>query len=397
MSALSAPKTLVILGSTGSIGESALRVVAALPQRFRVVGLAARRQVGRLMEQARQFRVPRVAVADAAAARRAAAAAPRGCRVMAGAAGLEHLAALEGANLVLAAVVGMAGLPPVLAALRRGATVALATKEVLVAAGGAVMAAAAAGGARLLPVDSEHSAIFQCLAGRGGAEVRALILTASGGPFLRVPRRTLETVTAAEALRHPRWAMGRKVTVDSATMMNKGLELIEAHWLFGVPYDRIRIVIHPESIVHSLVEFRDGAVLAQLSRSDMRYAIQYALTWPERLDGGLPALDLARVGALHFQAPDEQRFPCLRLARAAADIGGTMPVVLNAANEVAVQAFLDGTLRFPGIWRAVEAVMDRHAAGRRAPNLEEILDADRWARAEAQRRIRTGGPGLRTR
>jgi 1-deoxy-D-xylulose-5-phosphate reductoisomerase len=381
------PKNIVILGSTGSIGESALRVVAAFPDRFRIVGLAAQTKVERLLEQARLFSVERVAVADHEAAQRATQLAPAGLTVLAGPESLEELAAQEIADTVLVAVVGMAGLSPVLAALRQGTDVALATKEVLVAAGQKVIAAGRASGARILPVDSEHSAIFQCLGGQGADRVRRLMLTASGGPFAHNPRLDLEKVTVAEALKHPRWNMGRKVTVDSATMMNKGLEIIEAHWLFGVPFDRIDVVVHPESIVHSMVEFQDGNVLAQLSVSDMRFAIQLALTWPERLDGGLPALDLARLGTLHFAAPDEARFPCLNLARAAARAGGTMPVILNAANEVAVQEFLNGKLSFPGIWRTVEQVMGRHTA-LADPDLPDILAVDRWARAEAGRLIR---------
>lgn len=380
-------KNLVILGSTGSIGESALRVVAAFPDRFRIIGLAAQNRTERLLEQARLFSVERVAVADLESARRAKQSAPAELTVLSGPEGLEELAALSSADIVLVAVVGMAGLRPVLAALQQGTDVALATKEVLVAAGHKVMAASRAGQARLLPVDSEHSAIFQCLGGQGADRVRRLVLTASGGPFAHNPRIDLEKVTVVEALKHPRWNMGRKVTVDSATMMNKGLEIIEAHWLFGVPLDRIEVVMHPESIVHSMIEFQDGNILAQLSVSDMRFAIQLALTWPERLDGGLPALDLARLGALHFAAPDEARFPCLNLARAAARVGGTMPVILNAANEVAVQEFLNNKLSFPGIWRTVEKILSRHTA-LADPDLPDIMAADSWAREEAGRLIR---------
>ena len=381
------PKNIVILGSTGSIGESALRVVAAFPDRFRIIGLTAQTKVTRLLEQARLFSVERVAVANSETAQHATQLAPAGLTVLAGPEGLKELAALPAADIVLVAVVGIAGLSPVLAALHQGTCVALATKEVLVAAGHKVIAASRASGARILPVDSEHNAIFQCLDGQGPDRVRRLMLTASGGPFAHNPRLNLEKVTVAEALKHPRWNMGRKVTVDSATMMNKGLEIIEAHWLFGVPFDRIEVVIHPESIVHSMVEFQDGNVLAQLSVSDMRFAIQSALTWPERLDGGLPTLDLARLGKLHFSAPDETRFPCLRLARAAAQVGGTMPVILNAANEVAVQEFLNGKLSFPGIWRTVEQVLEQHTA-LADPDLAVILAADRWARMEAGRLIR---------
>ncbi|MBI2438158.1 MAG: 1-deoxy-D-xylulose-5-phosphate reductoisomerase [Lentisphaerae bacterium] len=380
-------KNLVILGSTGSIGENALRVVAAFPDRFRIIGLAAEKRVERLLEQARAFSVANVAVADLPAAQRAQRLARAGQKVLAGPTGLEQLAALPEADIVLVAVVGLAGLGAVLAALRQGTCVALATKEVLVAAGQKVMQASRTSGAQLLPVDSEHSAIFQCLAGREAGQVRRLILTASGGPFAHNPRINLDKVTVAEALKHPRWNMGRKVTVDSATMMNKGLEIIEARWLFGMPLDRIEVMIHPESIVHSMIEFLDGNILAQLSVSDMRFAIQLALTWPDRLDGGLPKLDLARLGALHFAAPDEARFPCLALARAAARAGGTMPVILNAANEVAVREFLNGALSFSGIWHTVEHLLSRHTV-LADPELADILAADRWARAETERLIR---------
>lgn len=378
-----APRNLVILGSTGSIGRSALRVVQALPGRFRVLGLAVNRQDGEVLQQAREFQAPCVAVADPAAARRAAAAAPAGVRVLAGPEGLLELVAQPGVDLVLAAIVGMAGLPPVLRALELGVDVALATKETLVVAGAQVMAARLKSGARLLPVDSEHSAIFQCLEGRPANHVRKLILTASGGPFAAQPELDLNTVTVAAALRHPRWKMGRKVTVDSATMMNKGLEVIEARWLFDMDLERIEVMLHPESIVHSMVELTDGSLLAQLSVSDMRFAIQYALTWPQRLDGQLPPLDLARLGALHFSLPDMQRFPCLALARAAARAGGTMPAVLNAANEVAVEEFLADRLSFAGIWRVVEQTMAAHQM-QNNPDLAAIMHADNWARRAAR-------------
>jgi 1-deoxy-D-xylulose-5-phosphate reductoisomerase len=376
-------KRLVLLGSTGSIGESALRVVEALPGAFRVTGLAARFEYEKLLAQAVRFGVRDVAVADAEAARRCAAAAPSGVRVHAGEAGLERLAGEVEADIVLCSVVGMAGLKPVLAALRARRDVALATKEVLVAAGAIVTREAARGGARLLPVDSEHSALSQCLAGsRGVGDVRRLILTASGGPFAANERIDFDTVTVKEALRHPSWNMGRKVTIDSATLMNKGLEVMEAHWLFGVPIERIEVVIHPESVVHSLVEYVDGSVLAQLSPPDMRYAIQYALTWPERRDGALPRLDLAAVGRLHFRSPDEARFPCLGLAREAALRGGTVPAALNAANEVAVAKFLEGRIRFSGIWKLVGHVTSRHPSVA-DPGLDDILAADAAARREA--------------
>ncbi len=387
-------KKVVILGSTGSIGENALKVAAALPDRLEVIGLASRTSYPRLLEQARQFGVKHLAVADPEAAAACRAAAPRGLSVLAGDAGVESLAALPEADMVLCAMVGMAGLTSVLAALRQGTDVALATKEVLVAAGGLVMDTAARHKARLLPVDSEHSAIFQCLEGRDPKTVRRLILTASGGPFAGRHEVDFDKVTAADALKHPRWNMGRKVTVDSATLMNKGLEVIEAHWLFNIPFDRIDVIVHPESIVHSLVEFVDGSVLAQLSPPDMRFAIQYALTCPERFDTGLAALDLAHLGALSFRAPDPIRFPCLGLARHAAVTGGTLPAVMNAANEIAVARFLDGTLTFSGIWHTVEAVMAAHTP-RPRPTLDHIIDADRWSRAEAERQIAESCPPTR--
>lgn len=376
-------KRIVILGSTGSIGESALKVVEQLSNRLQVVGLAACRSTGRLFEQAAKFGVRTVAVADPAAASGAAAEAPAGVKVLAGPDGVEALAAMEDADIVLAATVGMSGLKPVLAALARGRNVALATKEVLVAAGELVTGACARTGARLIPVDSEHSAIFQCMGAGAASAVRSIILTASGGPFANKPGVDFDSVTVAEALKHPRWNMGNKVTIDSATMMNKGLELMEARWLFGLPMDRMEVLVHPESIVHSLVQFVDGSVFAQLSLSDMRYAIQYALTWPDRVEGNLPHLDLAAIGRLHFSRPDANRFPCLGLACAASAAGGTMPAVLSAANEIAVERFLAGEMAFAGIWRVVERVMSEHSAVLR-PGLDAILDADAWARARTR-------------
>lgn len=396
-------KAVVILGSTGSIGESTLRVVEAQPQALRVVGLAARTSVTRLLDQALRFGVGTVAVEDLAAAREAEALArPHGIRVLAGPEGVAALAALAEADVVVCALVGLSGLRPVLAALAAGRDVALATKEVLVAAGELVMRRRAAAGVRILPIDSEHSALFQCLqsgvaqaacvrtgaAGGGRAEdaVARLVLTASGGPFALRPEVDFERVTAREALAHPCWRMGPKVTVDSATMMNKGLEILEARWLFDVPVGRIDVVVHPESVVHSVVTFTDGSSLAQLSPPDMRFAIQYALTWPGRLPAVMPALELAALGRLTFHAPSEGRFPCLRLVREAAAAGGTMPAVLNAADEVAVEAFLDGRLPFAGIWRTVEAVMAAHTP-LPCEGLEDVLGADAWARAVAGRLV----------
>jgi 1-deoxy-D-xylulose-5-phosphate reductoisomerase len=376
-------KKLVILGSAGSIGENALRVVEALPSDFEVVGLATRSNVERLLAQASQFGVKRVALADPAAARACRAKVCGAIQVLDGAAGVEELAATDGVDIVLCAVVGVAGLKPVLAALRNGTDVALATKEVLVAAGALVMRTAAERGARILPVDSEHSAVLQCIADRESAAVKRVVLTGSGGPFGARRDVDWQQVTVSEAVAHPRWNMGRKISIDSATMMNKGLEIIEAHWLFDMPIGLIDVLIHPESIVHAMVEFVDGTVMAQLNPADMRFAIQYALTYPDRLDGNLPVLDLAGIGELTFEEPDEVRFPCLRLAREAGEAGGTMPAVLNAANEFAVAQFTAGALGFPGIWEVVETVLGRHRP-LTDPALADILEADAWARAEAE-------------
>jgi len=394
-------RSVVILGSTGSIGENALKVAEALPDAVRVAGLATRSKVTRVIDQALQFSVEVVAVEDRAAAAEAAALArPHGIQVWAGAEGVAALAGLAAADTVLCALVGLAGLRPVLTALEAGKDVALATKEVLVSAGELVMRRRAEAGVSLLPVDSEHSALFQCLQssafspacvrtrdGEPAAEDRVarLVLTASGGPFAARRGIDFERVTPEQALDHPRWAMGRKVTIDSATMMNKGLEIMEAQWLFNVPAERIGVAVHPESIVHSLVTFVDGTQLAQLSVPDMRFPIQYALTWPDRLAAALPSLDLVSQGRLTFEAPDESRFPCLRLAREAAAAGGTLPAVLNAADEVAVEAFLAGAIPFAGIWRTVEQVMAAHAP-RPAATREAIVEADAWARVAASER-----------
>lgn len=389
-------KRILLLGSTGSIGESVLRVADQFPDRIEIAGLAVQSNYARCLEQAEKFNVRHVAVADVESARACRAQAQGRREVLEGMSGVCALTELEGVDLVVCAVVGMAGLLPVLASVEKGLDVALATKEVLVAAGRIVTQACARKGCRILPVDSEHSAVFQCLLGLPEAErrppldfgggawaaVRRLVLTASGGPFSARNSLDFDKVTVGEVLRHPTWNMGRKVTVDSATLMNKGLEIMEAHWLFGVPIDQIDVLIHPESIVHSMVETLDGNVLAQLSVPDMRFAIQTALLYPERLDGKLPQLRLEDLGKLRFQLPDEIRFPSLGLARSAARVGGTMPVVLNAANEVAVDSFLKGRRTFSGIWAAVEEVMQRHTVAVDS-DLETILAADAWARREA--------------
>lgn len=398
-------KRIVVLGSTGSIGENALRVVDECLGRFRVVGLAAGRNADRLVQQAAERGVARVALADPGAARRAARALAGGVVVGAGEEGVRELAAMPEADLVVCAMVGMAALGPVLAAIDAGHDVALATKEVLVAAGALVTARAREKGVNLLPVDSEHSAIFQaladarrlpaCVRGREGAAgpgpkeaaepgIEKLWLTASGGPFFFHPETDLAKVTPALALKHPRWKMGPKVTIDSATMMNKGLEILEARWLFDVPADRIGVLVHPESIVHSLVEFSDGAQLAQLGMPDMRLPIQYAMTWPDRApNAALPRLDLAQAATLHFHAPDPARFPCLALAREAAALGGVATCTMNAANEIAVGAFLEGRVRFPRIWECVAQVVAETPPFPGTPPLGAVLDADAWARRRA--------------
>ncbi|HXQ31365.1 MAG TPA: 1-deoxy-D-xylulose-5-phosphate reductoisomerase [Steroidobacteraceae bacterium] len=379
-------KGVAILGSTGSIGKSTLDVIARHPDRFRVVALGAATRWEALLEQCRAFR-PEVAVLleplGAARLAQGLRAAGLTTEVHSGAEALVTLATWPSAHTVMAAIVGSAGLLPTLAAARAGKRVLLANKEALVMSGRLLLEAAAAGGAELLPIDSEHNAIFQCLpAGRPGVlpgGVRRVWLTASGGPFLRLPAERLASVTPAEACAHPRWAMGRKISVDSATLMNKGLELIEAHLLFGLPPGTVEVVIHPESVVHSLVEYADGSVLAQLGNPDMRTPIAYALAWPERIDSGVESLDLVRQGALRFEAPDRARFRCLALAEAAALSGGTAPAILNAANEVAVAAFLGGRLNFTSIATVIERVLERLTPTDVA-GLEEVLEADRTAR-----------------
>ena len=375
-------KRIVVLGSGGSIGENTLRVVAHHSDEFEVVGLGVQKNTKRLLEQAVEFGVTRVAVADPAAAAECKQAVDPSIIVGAGPEAMAELAALPEADMVVCAVVGMAGLAPVLAALDQGTDVALATKEVMVAAGELVNGVACRTGAKLIPVDSEHNAIFQCLEGREPESVKRLIVTASGGPFLTQPDLDFRTVTVEQALNHPRWDIGAKISIDSATMMNKGLELIEARWLFDIELDRIDVIIHPESIIHSMVEFLDGSILAQLSPTDVRFAIQYALSYPRRLESSIEGLDLVELGQLNFAAPDPDRFRFLTLARDASNAGGTLPAVLNAANEVAVQRFLDKDLSFPGIWETVESVMNQHN-NKQNPDLETIVDADRWARGAA--------------
>jgi 1-deoxy-D-xylulose-5-phosphate reductoisomerase len=382
-------KTLAILGSTGSIGRNALEIVRRFPERFSVKALAAKRSVALLAEQIREFAPEAAAVFDAVAARQLTALLPAGCRtrVLHGEEGYHRIAAWESAGTTLTAMVGAAGLLPTLAAIDAGKTIALANKETLVMAGEVVTARAAARGTAILPVDSEHSAIFQCLQGQRREDATQILLTASGGPFLHRPRDEFDALTPAEALRHPNWAMGAKITIDSATLMNKGLEVIEAKWLFGVPQEMIRVVVHPQSIIHSMVAFRDGAVIAQLGLPDMKAAIAYALSYPERLALGQPLPAFTSDRALTFADPDLEKFPCLALAFEACRQGGTLPAVLNAANEVAVNAFLEEQAAFTAIPRIVQGVMAAHAVLDR-PGLEEILGADRWARAKAVELVR---------
>ena len=377
-------KRLAILGSTGSIGQSALDVVRAHPERLRVVTLAAGGNADRLAEQVCEFTPEAVAMADDDGAARLRAGCPGQTPViLAGEQGLMDVATHPGVDIVICASSGTAALGAVLAAIEAGKTIALANKEVLVMAGELVMAAARRRGVTILPVDSEHNAIHQCLDGRDRRDVRRLILTASGGPFRGWTQEALEGVDPALALQHPTWQMGRKITIDSATMMNKGLEVIEARWLFDVEADRIDVIVHPQSIVHSMVEFRDGSVIAQLGVTDMRLPIQYAVSYPERWEAPLPPLDLARAGRLEFCAPDRARFPCLDLAYRALRAGETFPCVLNAANEVAVEAFLAGALGFTSIPRVITTVLDAHRAVP-VTTLAAVREADAWARQQAR-------------
>jgi 1-deoxy-D-xylulose-5-phosphate reductoisomerase len=370
-------KRVAILGSTGSIGRQALDVIARFPDRLAVTALTAQRDAATLFEQAAATGARRIALADAAADT---AGAPVPCAE--GPEALLEIASAPDVDLVLVAVVGTAGLAPTLAALEAGKDVALSTKEALVTGGHLVMAAAASGG-RLLPIDSEHSAILQCARGSERSEIEQIVLTASGGPFVDHTAREMAAMTPAEALRHPTWRMGPKITIDSATLMNKGLELIEACWLFDLPPERVDVVIHRQSIVHSLVTFRDGATLAQLSPPDMRLPIQYALLYPERPENDLPRLDLAAIGQLTFERPDEERFPCLRLAREAAAKGGSLPAVLSAANEEAVGLFLQERIPFGELAARIERVMGAHRPIAR-PSVSEVLAADGWAREQVR-------------
>ena len=387
-------RRLTVLGSTGSVGVSTLEVVSLHPERFEVVALSARNQIPLLFDQCVKYR-PRYAVVleplMAEDLQRRLRAAEVDCEVLCGAGALETVATLADVDSVMAAIVGIAGLRSTLAAARAGKRVMLANKESLVTAGPLLMEAARASGAQLLPIDSEHNAIFQALpasySGRpDAAGVRRILLTASGGPFRELPLRALESVTPAQACAHPNWVMGRKISVDSATMMNKALEVIEAHWLFNVPPERIEVVVHPESVIHSLVEYVDGSVIAQLGNPDMRTPIAHALGFPERIEAGVPFLNLPLVGSLHFHEPDLQRFPCLGLAYQALAAGGGAPIVLNAANEVAVAHFLEGVISFARIPSVIDRVLSEVDVSF-DKELDSILAVDAEARAVAERVI----------
>src|SRR5438128_3977843 len=378
-------KRIVILGATGSIGESALKVACDIPERMEIVGLAAKSNAQKLAEAANEVRPESVCLVDETridVLRRALDYQPR---IFSGEVGLLEIACLTNADMVLVAIVGTAGLRPALAAIEAGKDLAVASKEILVMAGEIVMREARENSVHVLPVDSEHNAIFQCLDGRS-SEVRRIILTASGGPFRETPANEFINLTAEQALKHPTWNMGPKITIDSATLFNKGLEMIEAHWLFGVEMKHVEVVIHPQSIVHSMVEFADGSTLAQLSYSNMCFPIQYAVTWPDRVPNTLPPLDFGKLSKLEFFTPRYNDFPALNLARCAGETGGTLPAVMNAANEIAVAAFLDRQVPFTRIWQTVQEVMDQHTSVAH-PDLDEILRADQWARAEAAKTL----------
>ena len=398
-------KRVVILGATGSIGESALKVARDIPERMEIVGIAANSNAEKLAAAANETRAQSVCLVDETKIDILKRALQYEPQIFAGETGLRQIACLTDAEMVLVAIVGTGGLRPALAAVEAGKDLAVASKEILVMAGEIVMRKARGNGVHVLPVDSEHNAIFQCIVAQasplatvpGSAsgtltlpsrDIRRIILTASGGPFREIPRSDFDSITPEQALKHPTWNMGPKITIDSATLFNKGLEMIEAHWLFGVEMKRVEVVIHPQSIVHSMVEFTDGSTLAQLSYSDMCFPIQYAVTWPDRVPNTLPPLDFSKLSKLEFFTPRYGDFPALNLARRAGETGGTLPAVMNAANEIAVAAFLDRQVRFPDIWQVVEEVMNRHAPVAH-PDLDAILEADQWARKDAQECVKS--------
>ena len=379
-------KAITLLGSTGSIGTQTLDIVAQYPNQFRLVGLAAGSNVEMFAQQIRQFRPEIAAICDESklpALKAALADLKPQPILLGGEAGVIEVARYGDAQAVVTGIVGCAGLLPTIAAIEAGKDIALANKETLIAGGPVVIPLVEKHGVKLLPADSEHSAIFQCLQGVPKGGLRRILLTASGGAFRDWPTEKLSEVTVADALKHPNWSMGRKITVDSATLMNKGLEVIEAHYLFGLDYKHIDIVIHPQSIIHSLIEVQDTSVLAQLGWPDMRLPLLYALSWPERIYTDWERLDLVKAGNLTFREPDHQKYPCMKLAYAAGRAGGSMPAVLNAANEQAVALFLDEKIRFLDIPKVIEQTCDKHQADNRSnPSLDDILAADKWARQE---------------
>src|SRR5689334_6739736 len=389
-------KRVVVLGATGSIGESALKVARDIPDRMEIVGLAANSNAKKLAAAANQVRPESVCLVDETKIDTLRMALDYKPQIFSGEVGLREIACLTDADMVLVAIVGTGGLRPALAAIKAGKDLAVASKEILVMAGEIVMREARDNDVNVLPVDSEHNAIFQCLEGNRStlngrwtldvSEVRRIILTASGGPFRETPRKNFDSITPEQALKHPTWNMGPKITIDSATLFNKGLEMIEARWLFGVEMKQVVVVIHPQSIVHSMVEFADGSTLAQLSHSNMRFPIQYAVTWPDRVPNSLPPLDFSKLSKLEFFAPRYDDFPALNLARQAGESGGTLPAVMNAGNEIAVASFLNRQLHFPDIWGIVEQVMNSHTPVAH-PDLDAILEADQWARAQARERV----------
>jgi len=398
-------KRVVVLGATGSIGESAAKVARDIPERVEIVGLAANSKARELAAQANELRPAAICIVDETKLSELRENLRYQPEIFAGETGLCEIASTVESDMVLVAIVGTGGLRPALAAIKAGKDLAVASKEILVMAGEIVMRESREKGVHVLPVDSEHNAIFQCLQSGGGSsdsngrgpeavstfqssDIRRIILTASGGPFREMPAEKFSGITVEQALKHPTWNMGPKITIDSATLFNKGLEMIEAHWLFGVGMAQVEVVIHPQSIVHSMVEFADGSVLAQLSHSNMCFPIQYAITWPDRVPNSLPPLDFAKLAELKFARPRYDDFPALGLARRAGETGGTLPAVLNAANEIAVSAFLQKRMSFPQIWQTVEQVMNTHESVAQ-PDLDEILRADHWARAEAGRHAKT--------
>jgi len=405
-------KRVVVLGATGSIGESAAKVARDIPERVEIVGIAANSKARELAAQANELRPGAVCIVDETKLDELRTNLNYKPEIFWGEAGLREIASRVASDMVLIAIVGTGGLRPALSAIEAGKDLAVASKEILVMAGEIVMRESREKGVHVLPVDSEHNAIFQCLEGRvmqqsqrptlnaqrpapnadssafDVSDVRRIILTASGGPFRETPADEFSNITVEQALKHPTWNMGPKITIDSATLFNKGLEMIEAHWLFGVKMAQVEVVIHPQSIVHSMVEFADGSVLAQLSYSNMCFPIQYAITWPDRVPNSLPPLDFGKLAELKFAQPRYGDFPALNLARRAGETSGTLPAVLNAANEVAVSSFLEKRMRFPQIWQTVEQVMNAHESIAH-PGLDEILQADQWARAEARRHVKS--------